>query len=329
MNYLELLVTILISIFFLINSIKISDFFNLYDYPNEQRKIHINKISNIGGLGVFLIILNNFFFSFFTSLNEFKFNELIFLIDYPFFISSFCFLILGFIDDRRNLKPLYKLISLCLFVCFIIFLNEKIIIKNLNFKSFENVISLGQFSILFTIFCFFAFSQALNMFDGVNGNATIYSIFALIFLFIKSNNFIFIFLIIYLILFLIFNLKNKIFLGNSGSLLLSFIIGYFCISLHNDNKIFADEIYLLMLIPGLDMARLFFQRFLNKKSPFEADKNHLHHIMLSKIGIQKYLFFLSTILFVTLYFLSIGLVIWGILLTKLFYFFAISFKGKN
>ena len=56
------------------------------------------------------------------------------------------------------------------------------------------------------------------------------------------------------------------FLGDSGSLLISFIIGYFFIKLYNNELInFTDEIVVYMLLPGIDLIRLFFQRILNKK----------------------------------------------------------------
>ena len=59
----------------------------------------------------------------------------------------------------------------------------------------------------------------------------------------------------------------KCFLGDSGSILLGFIFSYLIIRLYNQNVIyFADNIFLLMLIPGLDMFRLFAERLIFKKS---------------------------------------------------------------
>ena len=46
----------------------------------------------------------------------------------------------------------------------------------------------------------------------------------------------------------------------------------------------VEEIFLLFLLPGIDMFRIFLERILNKKSPFKADKNHFHHLLKNKIG---------------------------------------------
>ncbi len=66
-------------------------------------------------------------------------------------------------------------------------------------------------------------------------------------------------LIISLIAYSYLNYKNKSFLGDSGSLLISFIIGYLFIKLYNFKYInFTDEVVIYMLIPGIDLIRVFF-----------------------------------------------------------------------
>ena len=56
---------------------------------------------------------------------------------------------------------------------------------------------------------------------------------------------------------------------------------------YNPTLYFAEEIFLLLLIPGIDMLRLFFIRILKKQNPFKGDKNHLHHKILKKFGKSK------------------------------------------
>ncbi len=74
------------------------------------------------------------------------------------------------------------------------------------------------------------------------------------------------------------NFQGKIFLGNNGVMLISFLLSIFFIKTYNQFHFFlADEIFLLMLIPGLDMIRLFIQRLINKKNPFSSDMEHIHH----------------------------------------------------
>ena len=59
----------------------------------------------------------------------------------------------------------------------------------------------------------------------------------------------------------------------------------------------ADQVVLFMLIPGLDLMRLFIIRILNKKHPFSADRNHLHHLLLKKISYYKVIFIIQLLIF--------------------------------
>ena len=136
------------------------------------------------------------------------------------------------------------------------------------------------------------------MLDGINLSAGIYSLLLLVFLYLQKNNIIFIVLIASLIFFLIKNYQNKLFLGNNGSTLLGFIFSYFFIDLNRTKNISVEEIFLVMIIPGLDMFRLYIQRIYNKKNPFKADLNHLHHILLKKFNYNKAITYLSLILFI-------------------------------
>ena len=127
------------------------------------------------------------------------------------------------------------------------------------------------------------------MFDGINLQFSTYSI--IIFLGILNLNFDSLLIKIILISILTFtflNLKNKCFLGDSGSLLISFIIGYFFIKLYNNEIInYTDEVVIYMLLPGVDLIRLFFKRILLKRNPLSSDRFHLHHLLLKKYSYEK------------------------------------------
>ena len=89
------------------------------------------------------------------------------------------------------------------------------------------------------------------------------------------------------IVFLYLNFKNKIYLGDNGVFINSFIISYFIIKSYNYNiesALKSDEILLLFLIPALDLIRLFISRIMNLKNPFSGDRNHIHHLLLNKLG---------------------------------------------
>ena len=105
--------------------------------------------------------------------------------------------------------------------------------------------------------------------------------FFVLVLYFKSNLNLFIPIIFSLIFFIILNFNGKIFLGDSGVSVIAFTISYFVIKSYKSNQISVEEIFLLMFLPGIDMMRLFIVRLFNKKNPFEADKNHIHHLLIN------------------------------------------------
>ena len=118
---------------------------------------------------------------------------------------------------------------------------------------------LGNFSIPFTMLCFLLYINAINMFDGINLQSFSYIFF--IFVYFLINKIFFIFLLMLFVPLIIFgylNYRNRSFFGDSGCYLISVIIGSLFISSYNLNKIeTADTIFLLMILPGIDMLRLF------------------------------------------------------------------------
>ena len=206
-------------------------------------------------------------------LNDFKVSNLI-----EFFIIFIIFIV-GLIDDIFDLKPIIRIVLLTLFSLLLIKSNEIFLISDLNFKNFYNTdIYLKEFATIFTIFCIIVFCNSFNFIDGINGLAI--SLGILWILLIPIDIIEKILIVTSLLFILINNLKNKIFLGNSGSLLLSFYIAIKFIEYYNKTEfLLADQIFICFLIPGLDLVRLFFERIINKRSPFSGDLNHFHHFI--------------------------------------------------
>ena len=132
------------------------------------------------------------------------------------------------------------------------------------------------------------------MFDGINLQSSIYSIIIFLsILFIYHDLFLIKVLLISIISYSYLNFKNKSFLGDSGSLLLAFIIGYIFIQLYNNRVInFTDEVVIYMLLPGIDLIRLFFKRIFLKRNPLTPDRFHLHHLLISQYSYKKSLIIL-------------------------------------
>ena len=132
---------------------------------------------------------------------------------------------------------------------------------------------------------FLFFFNLLNFSDGINGLTISICIFWVsIFIFLgKFNNFYLLSLLLCLILVLIYNLKGELFLGNSGSALLSVILSCLFILEYNYHKTFlCDEIFLLMFLPAIDAGRVSIERVIKGISPFKADNIHFHHLLLKK-----------------------------------------------
>ena len=191
------------------------------------------------------------------------------------------FYLVGYFDDKNNIKPLKKTLLNILLILIFLIISKSFLLENLKSFYFSDLINLNNYSLFFTVFCFIAFLNALNMYDGINGQSGIYLLFLFIYLLIICKNLFFITLIFPLVLFLYFNFKNKCFLGNSGINFLSFIVFVFFIdTYHLEYFKGIEEILILMLLPGIEMARLFFFRILKLQSPFNADNQHLHHLLL-------------------------------------------------
>ena len=135
------------------------------------------------------------------------------------------------------------------------------------------------------------------MLDGINLQAGLYSLLVFIYLFVLAERqLIYIILIIALVPFLILNYKSEIFLGDNGTLLLGFVISYFVIMTSKETNyliLTADKIFVLMMLPGLELIRLFIVRLKLKRHPFSPDRMHIHHILIKKYGFKKTIIYIQ------------------------------------
>ena len=259
---------------------QISKYINLFDHPDDNRKIHTKKVALLGGSIVFVNL------SLYYLLSPFLINNI--EIDYSLGVFSFFIFILGLLDDKYKINSNLKFLLFIIFSYLLLKIDNNLIIFQLNFSFLENNISLGKFSLFFSIFALIIFLNAFNMFDGINLQSSIYAIFIFC-VFILNNIYIeFSIIIIFSLSFFIYlNYKNISFLGDNGSLLIAFLISYIFFQSSSKEIFYADEILLIMLIPGLDLIRLFFTRLIQAKSPFTPDDNHFHHHLLKKFGLIK------------------------------------------
>jgi UDP-N-acetylmuramyl pentapeptide phosphotransferase/UDP-N-acetylglucosamine-1-phosphate transferase len=206
---------------------------------------------------------------------------------------------LGIKDDILILSPKKKLLIQIAASMLLITLGD------LRINSLYGLLGINNIpyfiSILFTTFIFISLINAINLLDGIDGLAGTVGVMASL-----CFGYLFYSLSLYahatlacslagsLIGFLRYNwsIKNKIFMGDTGSLIVGFLLSFFAVKyivlnsaylynpqLGNDAPILA---MLILILPLFDTLRMFIIRLLAKKSPFEGDRNHLHHIIIDQ-----------------------------------------------
>ncbi|MEC5174925.1 glycosyltransferase family 4 protein [Chryseobacterium nepalense] len=260
--------------------------FKLVDVPNA-RKVHQKAIPLIGGLAIGIIV------ALLGGLTSMKDVEEIL----PIIITSYIMLLVGTMDDKTDIKAIYKLgIQICISI---IIASSGIRITSLYglFGIYE-IDVLAQYII--TVLVIAAAVNAFNLIDGIDGLAGSvagigfilllaiavieknYGLMKLVMLFIGG-----------IAAFLRYNFskKNKVFLGNSGSLFLGYFlvsIGIYISKFDHPASGFPHGLFFLLFvftIPMIDSVRVYADRVLQGKSPFNADKSHIHHYLL-QLGIS-------------------------------------------
>ena len=324
-----ILTVLVLNFLIILFSNKLIRSFNVYDYPNSNRKFHKKKTSLLGGTIIFVNLLLFYFLN--LVFKESIISNIYFT---SFIIGSTLFYLLGLLDDKKDLNSNLKFIIEILIIIFLIFIDKNLLIKKIYFSSLDISINLGNYSYIFTVLCILIFLNALNMYDGINLQAGSYSLIIILFLFLFSkDNLLLTTISLSLITFLYFNYKSKIFLGDNGTYLLGFIISYLIIYTAKETNylnLSADKIFVLMMLPGLELIRLFAYRLKLKRHPFSSDRNHIHHILLEKFGYKNTIIFLifSSILPILLMLLIGKYTYLLIFLFVLFYFFTINAYGK-
>ena len=316
-----------ISFLILILVSKISYKLNLVDAPNK-RKIHLKPTAYTGGLGLCLIYIIA------ILLFDFSSEKLNLILSTAFLIG-----IVGFVDDKHDLNVGSKLSLQVIPIIYLIVLEN----LSLNYIGDYNYfkLELNSFSIPFTLITILFLINSFNYFDGLDGVLSFATISTLaILFFLVPNNNIKLFLIIILIpilFFLCFNFSlfklPKLFLGDSGSLLLGFIMAFTLIYLSIQKIVHPILLAFSISIFAYEFLSINLIRLKNKKKLFEAGQDHLHHQLFryTKSIFQTNLFIslANIILFIVGYtsFLLIGPLASLILFIVLFLIFLI-FRNK-
>jgi UDP-N-acetylmuramyl pentapeptide phosphotransferase/UDP-N-acetylglucosamine-1-phosphate transferase len=276
------LISFLLSIFFLIIIQKI--FINKKKFDDfNHRTSHNTLATKTGGISIFLCLF---------IISVFYYIKGVEIYDFSLLIPVSIMFIIGVYDDLYNAD--FKLKFILQIIVAKIIIDQGFVID-----SFHGVFGIYElpriFSQIFTGFVFLVIVNAINFIDGIDGLAiteVIKTILIIELISVEKTplNLIGLIVIFSLIPLYYFNYKRKkkIFLGDGGSLFLGTLISIYIFYLLSENynpkaSFMINKALLSIIIiiyPLIDLLRVFIIRIYNKRSPFIADKNHIHHKIL-------------------------------------------------
>jgi UDP-N-acetylmuramyl pentapeptide phosphotransferase/UDP-N-acetylglucosamine-1-phosphate transferase len=281
----------LIVVFAIPSIITVAKLKGLYDKPDE-RKIHSHKIPRLGGLAVFIgFVLSVSIWGTFSEMPGIQYLQ----------ASLILLFFSGLKDDIIILSPMKKLGTQLIAAGFVSYLTP---IKLTDFHGVFGIHSIPlEASIPLTMFTLIVITNSFNLIDGADGLAgglgLIMSLtFAIYFSYADDHGWsLMAFALAGALLgFLFFNFNPaKIFLGDAGSLTTGFLLAIFAIHFIEMNVAQSSLLHrfesapgiaiAILIVPLYDTLRVFILRISKRKSPFQADRNHIHH-WLMRIGLN-------------------------------------------
>ena len=272
--------------------IRISRSLDLLDNPS-RRKVHNVSTPSLGGIAIYIAaMISILFWVPIAELVEFKF----------LLLAIFFAFILGVRDDISSLQALDKL-TIQVFAALLV-----VFVADIKFSGLYGLFALTNLPLglaeFISIFVIVGLTNAFNLIDGIDGLAGSIACIVLgtfSFWFFGAGHstlgFISASMCSAVFAFLFYNwAPSKIFMGDTGSLVLGFTISVLMIQFIDLNYLFksGEAFYLhapvamsfaLLILPVYDTCRVFVIRFLAGRSPMTPDKNHIHHILL-KLGFE-------------------------------------------
>ncbi|WP_430929138.1 glycosyltransferase family 4 protein [Polaribacter marinivivus] len=318
--------------------------FNLMDSPN-QRSSHDTVVPTFGGVAFYITLVFTLFITQLLDTNDITISLL---------VSLTIIFFVGLKDDFHELSPKMKFLGQVVTVLILMSQPEFLVYSLHGFFGIQEIHPI--ISIIFSSFLFLGFINAFNLIDGIDGFASITGIviagsYGLLFHSIGNYYFLAICVAVISMLFAFlrfnFSSKKKIFMGDTGSLLIGTILGLLTMKLlslggetYSALAIYRKEIPLLILciliIPTFDIARVIYIRVTQKKSIFSADRNHIHHVLIDAglshkqasllIGIINILIVVSMYFSIKYFGIGFSLLLFFVIILSLIYTFFVMNK---
>lgn len=264
----------------------------IVDKPDGYRKVHKRLTPQLGGLAIYVAfsapVLLLFLFPGSSTVSGVlleRFPKVVGLL-----VCAAMVLALGTIDDIYDLRPRWKLLWQIVIACIVYYFGFRI--EGIGNPLGEGSIWLGNLSFPVTVFWFVACMNAVNLLDGIDGLAAGASVFVGLTLFLVSllfSNVLGMFLMACLsgaaLGFLVFNFPPaRIFLGDSGSLLLGYLIAALSLMGATLKASTAVALFIPVVALGLpifDTAMAIVRRWYRGLPLSSPDQDHIHHALVS------------------------------------------------
>ena len=270
--------------------IKLFRSIDLLDRP-DKRKIHSVSTPSLGGIAIFSGIIFSLILS--TSFAE--------LATQKYFLgATFLIFLLGVRDDLSSLLAKHKLIVQIFAAALVVYFG------GWKIEGLNGLFGVDSFPYglneIFTLFVIVVMTNAFNLIDGIDGLAGSIALLITLFLgwfFLSIGDVLNATIAIAssgaVLAFLLYNwYPSKVFMGDTGSMSLGFLISTFIVKflavpeaaslmLSIDSPV--SICIALLILPVYDTLRVFFIRFYQGKSPLAPDRNHIHHVLL-KLGMN-------------------------------------------
>lgn len=294
----------------------------LYDMP-DARKVHKSPVPRLGGLSFFLVITASMFAvlglmfhtGFDSQIDASVMEEFLFL-----FSGMSLLYMVGEVDDLVGVGYRYKFLVQIVSAILMV-------ISGTWLHSFAGLFGIWDVSpwigIPVTLFVIIFITNSINLIDGIDGLAsglTIISLITLCVILFTESSFVHALLgavtIGVVVPFWFYNVfgnerrGHKLFMGDTGSLTLGYILSFLVIHLSNDveSQLSSRKMIIAfssLLVPMLDVVRVSLHRIRKGRNPFLPDRNHIHHKLL-RAGMKKTRHVLMTIIAIDVFFIVLN-----------------------
>jgi len=260
----------------------LADRLQIFDYPRGGRKAHGNPTPQIGGVAILLPLIASLVVLWLLHPQEPLYLALM--------LCSAGMGVVGVMDDQSHLSATGRLVVLGVFTLIAFALDAQLAAPAIPWASFGSIAIGRPLFVAGAVLATAGFVSSVNMADGINGlvpSALLiwclgFDIFGdgaprLVSLALTGP----------VAIVLVFNLRGRLFLGDSGTFGVGFVIALLAIASLRSGTLKAETMLVWFFVPVLDCLRVIAARLLRGLSPLRGGKDHFHHILADIFGNRR------------------------------------------